>query len=135
VQEPVNRHRRGRTNGVPAATVSPPEGRTVSRIYEQQGTFTRDVRQRKQQGWRLISTRRQQVGVPIELIRASAPGSLLRGSPERIVAHYTCVSGRERRNVQPLLSTMSQVSYQTRLATSAWLTRLAHAIQPPCCPE
>lgn len=132
----AHEQRRQVTNGAsPQPQIPTPRGRTVSRIYEQQATFLRDVPRRERQGWRLVGTRQQPASIPLEVIRASAPGALLHGSRDRVVAYYTCVSGAGRRRSLPFASTVGHFSYQTRLTTGAWLERLAHAIQPPCYPE
>lgn len=136
MREAHQQHQAVRTHEIPHISADPPPGgRTVSRIYDRQRAFQRDIHHRERQGWKLIGTRHQPAGISLEMIRASAPGALLHGQQDRVVAYYACVSEDGNRSSRPLASTIGHLSYQTRLATSAWLERLAHAIQPHCYPE
>lgn len=92
MHQPDERQQSARTHRAPVdMPFPPPGGRKITCIYEHHSDFQRDLRRRERQGWKLVDAQQEWRDLPLDLIRASVPGSLLRHSEFRIVAHYTCV--------------------------------------------
>lgn len=62
--------------------------RAMVRLYERQSQFEHDVRRLRRHGWHLESVTRSERTLPLDIVRCSAPGTILNVPRHRIEARY-----------------------------------------------